>query len=166
MGERKNKRFKTGKPVKGVLAQRNDAAGHQRRGDVRKRNFPKGSCDFPWEVRSAVEFWRIKHSKRPLKPPRLEGPLFILSPSKILGQNCMHRKKVDFDAGTRQSAVNPTPFGRWIRTLCRLCGQQSCPGALYAERFAFVRSRAKAAFFRRRFLMLTHLYPFPFLLPS
>ena len=53
---------------------------------------------------SAVEFWRIKHAERPPKPPRLEGPLFALSPSKILGQNCTHRKKVDFDASTRQSA--------------------------------------------------------------
>ena len=51
---------------------------------------------------SAVEFWRIKHAERPPKPPRLGGPLFALSPSKILGQNCIHRKKADFDAGARK----------------------------------------------------------------
>ena len=31
-------------------------------------------------------------------------------------------------------------------------GSKAAPGALYAERFAFVRSRAKVVFFRRRFL--------------
>ena len=80
---------------------------------------------------SAVEFWRIKHSERPPKPPRLEGPFFTLSPSKILGQNATSgtdvestHKKVDFDAGARKFLEG---------TLCGCAGSKAAPDGLYAR---------------------------------
>ena len=44
------------------------------------------------------------------------------------------------------------PLGVGYAPFVGCAGSKAAPGALYAERFAFVRSRAKVALFRRRFL--------------
>ena len=111
---------------------------------------------------SAVEFWRIKHSERPPKPPRLEGPLFVLSPSKILGQNATSgtdventRKKADFDAGARKGTQS-NAAGVGYGTLCG-CRGGLTPQPRKSGLFTALFSYAGTPFLLCRFLAVLHL---------